>query len=381
MVGLLVIVFCLGHAGRLTAGEKSPDATSSPALAPAPLEVAAALHHRGPAALAFSGLGPVERSLFADAADGRMEQYSLLAAALIASGVESQTTLDRYQQRLDGYVRRLKQAHTFAGDGREDAEAVFHFLHRRILHGGYRIDCTDLRVALDEGRFNCVSASVLFQCLAERCGLTVSGLEMPGHAMSRVHLSDGPLDIETTCAAWFRLMDDPKRQAQSVRDTLGTAPADPGAAAREISSVGLVAMVYYNRGVDLLAEGRYAEAALANSRALFLDPGNETARGNLLATVNNWAIALGQSGRFDEAIAMLEAGLALDPHYGPFRLNYAHVQHQRSKQLAESGGHASPPVDLGRQAAAMHSDTERREAGYASEPGVWSVLAGPDLAP
>ena len=35
-------------------------------------------------------------------------------------------------------------------------------------------------------------------------------------------------------------------------------------------------MIYYNRGVDLLAEKRFAEAAAANAKALRLDPTNAT---------------------------------------------------------------------------------------------------------
>lgn len=320
-----------------------------------PLGIAAALQRGGAAAVARGGLSDVEHSLFADAADGQLEQHSLLIATLVASGVELPDVLDHYQRQLDGYAAELKKAGTLNGSGRENVEAIFSFLHRRILHRGYRIECTDLRMALDDGRYNCVSASVLFQCLAERCGLDVRGLEMPGHAMSRVYLAEEVLEVETTCAAWFRLMDDPKRQAQSVRETLGTTPGRSDAAAREISSVGLVAMVYYNRGVDLLAEGRYADAALANAKALVLDPGNQTARGNLLATVNNWAIALGRSGRWDEAVVLLEAGLTFAPEYEPFALNLAHVQYQRHKHRAEDDRHGEQPVDVSRRAAAMQA--------------------------
>lgn len=303
---------------------------------PEPLETVFALNHGGAAGLAYSRLNASERRLFADAADGRLGAHSLLVAALVANGVDSQETLDHYQKQLDEYTRELKRSVPLTERGYKEVEAVFEFLHSRILNGGYRIDCTDLRLAMDEGRFNCVSASVLFQCLAHACGFDVRALEMPGHAMSRVYLADGPLDIETTCAVWFRLMHDPKQQAQSVRETLGTIPGEAGNAAREVSGVGLVGMVYYNRGVDLLADGRFAEAALANAKALHLDPGNRTARGNLLATLNNWAIALGQSGQLEEAMNMLRAGLAMDPQYEPFVLNYAHVRHQQAKQPVES---------------------------------------------
>lgn len=337
--GLLVAAVGLVCAVAVASGSAPDVAASQPVLDPDPLETVATLERGGSQALALGSLNALERRLFADVSDGRLDEHSLLVAALVASGVDSPETLDDYQRRLDEFVAELKGSRPHPKRSRKEAEAVFDFLHTRILHGGYRTECTDLRVAMDDGRFNCVSASVLFQCLAEASGFDVCALEMPGHAMSRVHLPDGPLNVETTCAAWFRLMHDPKRQAQSVRKTLGTVPGGGKAAAREVSSVGLVAMVYYNRGVDLLAEGRYAEAAVANAKALHLDPGNQTARGNLLATLNNWAIALGQSKQLDEAIAMLRAGLAIDPQYEPFVLNYAHVQHQRTRQFAGDAGY------------------------------------------
>ena len=67
-------------------------------------------------------------------------------------------------------------------------------------------------------------------------------------------------------------------------------------------------MIYYNRGVDLLAAKRFAEAADANANALRLDPQNAVARGNLLATLNNWSIALGDAGQFAEAIERCAKG-------------------------------------------------------------------------
>ncbi len=351
--GLLGLILAGMGMGRLNAW--SSDLPRDPAglrqvAAQEPYATATALRLGGAAALAENGLTSLERRLFSDAADGRLDEFSLLTASLVASGVESPEVLGQYQKRLDALAAELERSDPSTDDGRKNVEAIFGFLHRRILHGGYRIDCTDLRVALDEGGFNCVSASVLFQYLAERRGLDACGLEMPGHAMSRVRLPNGPLDVETTCSAWFRLMDDPKRQAQSVRDTLGTLPDSARMPNREVCGIGLVAMVYYNRGVDLLAAARYAEAASANAKALTLDPDSQTARGNLLATVNNWAIALGQSGRLDEAISILEAGMAIDPQYEPFALNYAHVCHQRGQQQASEGlsreepASGAPPV-------------------------------------
>ena len=336
---LLVILILVGLAGLGCRNAWGSDVPPSgvrpvPAVASEAFRTAAALREGGPAALTESNLTSLERRLFADAADSRLDEFSLLTASLVASGIDSPEVLVRYQKQLDALVAELSQTHPEMRHNPDGVKRLFDFLHRRVLSGGYRIECTDLRTTLEQGQFNCVSASVLFQCLAERQGLDVCGLEMPGHAMSRVRLPDTTLDIETTCSAWFRLMDDPKRQAQSVRDTLGTSHGNARALAREISGIGLVAMVYYNRGVDLLAAARYADAAAANAKALRLDGDSQTARGNLLATINNWAIALGQAGQLDEAVAVLEAGLAVDPHYRPFALNYAHVCNQRDRQQA-----------------------------------------------
>ena len=86
-----------------------------------------------------------------------------------------------------------------------------------------------------------------------------------------------------------------------------------------MSAIQLAAMIYYNRGVDLLAAQRFAEAADANSNALRLDPQNAVARGNLLATLNNWSIALGNAQQYAAAVGCLRQGLAIDPKFAPLR--------------------------------------------------------------
>jgi tetratricopeptide (TPR) repeat protein len=108
---------------------------------------------------------------------------------------------------------------------------------------------------------------------------------------------------------------------------------------REVSDVELLAMIYYNRGVDLLGEKRFAEAAAANAKALRLAPSNATARGNLLVTLNNWAIELGTTAHYAEAADLLRLGLAIEPGYQAFRLNYAHLHRQWARQL-----HLTPPA-------------------------------------
>jgi tetratricopeptide (TPR) repeat protein len=284
----------------------------------------------------FEGaLTPLEAALFADAADGRLDQHSLLAAALIAGGTESSEQIQRYEARLDALAEELRRSGKVTGTPRQQARAIFEFMHRQVLRGGYQLNSSDLAAALDEGRFNCVSASVLLNCLAGRFGLVARGLEVPGHAMSRLVLPDGDVDVETTCPRWFELMGDPKQQADLVAQTTGFRHPDKLSSGhrREVAGAELVATIYYNRGVDLLAENRFVEALAANAKALRLDPGNLTARGNLLATLNNWAISVGRSGRYEEAVALLRQGMAIEPAYETFCANDAHVHHQWVERL------------------------------------------------
>jgi len=300
----------------------------------------------------FFQLCPLEEWLFFDAEDGRLDEFSLLDAALVASGVQRVEVLRRYEQRKAALVQELRQSGKLTGTPRRRAQVVFEFMHRRVLHGGYGIDCTDMRIALDEGRFNCVSASVLFHCLASEVGLTVCGLEMPGHAMSRVVFSHGMLDVETTCPGWFRLIGDPEDgdpkdgdpkdrapegSAKLIENTIGRRRAGDRSPAREISPVQMTAMIYYNRGVDLLAHKSFDQAAVVNAKASRLDPTNSNARGNLLATINNWAIALGSAGRYAEAAELLQRGFSVDPDYRPFAANYMHVHHQWVEHLCGAG--------------------------------------------
>jgi tetratricopeptide (TPR) repeat protein len=236
---------------------------------------------------------------------------------------------------------------------RRQAEAVLDFMHRRVLRGGYDLAATDPRVVLDEGRFNCVSATVLFNYLAGQLGLNCRGLEMPSHAMSRVMLVEGAIDVESTCPRWFHLADSPREQAAAASGAIGAAAWADRSKAREVSPIQLAAMIYYNRGVDLLAEKRFAEAAAVNAKSLRLDPASATARGNLLATINNWSIQLGDAGQFAEAVALLRRGLAIDPTFEAFGQNYIHVHHQWVEQLCREGRFDEALATLSRARAEM----------------------------
>jgi hypothetical protein len=222
----------------------------------------------------------------------------------------------------------------------KNAERVFDFMHNTVLRGGYRLEATDLRMAFDDGRFNCVSASVLFNCLAEGAGLHCSGLEMPDHTMSRVFLADGFLDLETTCPRWFQERNEPAQPAEAASKTDKKPLKRDYSLLREVTPVQMMAMIYYNRGVDYMTDKRFSEAAAVNAKALRLDPENATARGNFLATLNNWSIDWCASRHYRAAEKLLKEGIAFDKEYPKFQQNFVYLHYQWSEQLCNAGRYA-----------------------------------------
>jgi tetratricopeptide (TPR) repeat protein len=275
---------------------------------------------------------PLLRALPVDLDDGH-----LFEAALSASGVESAGDRKRYQKLFQEWCRSLQATCAKLHGDRAAAQAVLEFLHHGILTGRYELDCSALTLAIDSGNFNCVSATILFNCLAHAQGLNVSAAERPGHVLSVVHLEKETLHVETTSAAWFEILDDPSRLRQYVPPDGASAGAGARRAFRELKSAGLIALLYYNRGVDEMQAGNYPSAVALNYAAFRLDPASVTARGNMLAGINNWSLDLAQQRRYQAAAALLESGRELAPEHTPFKANSQVVYRQWIMSLIEKG--------------------------------------------
>ncbi|MCC7086161.1 MAG: hypothetical protein IT427_14255 [Pirellulales bacterium] len=255
-----------------------------------------------------------ERQLLLDAEDGRLDEHSLIEAALIAGGAGDLSKIkietDRFAVLRDELLRHCSTE----TDTLTRTELIHQFLHDRVLRK-FRADITDLTATFDTGIYNCASATLLFVALAADVGITVQALELPGHVRAAVGDGANRWEIEITTSNW----------GEAIR-RLESRAADR----RYVSPIGLVAMIYYNQGIDAFHERRFAAAIAANRRALLLDPESREARGNLLAAVNNWALALCESGRFDAAESLLAAGIKFDAKHAAFLHNAAYVRKARA---------------------------------------------------
>lgn len=262
------------------------------------------------APLALTG---AERRLFTDAEDGRFDEHTLVEAALIAGGIQD---LHEVRRRLDRYAnlsQELKQLCGAEVAAIEKAATIHQLLHRQLLRR-YDAGATQLTSALDDGVYNCASATLLFVALAAECGLEAQAIELPGHVRAMIPVGDHRWEIEITSPNWD----------EAVRE-LDLSGAQP----RSVAPAGLIAMIYYNQGIDAFHTSDFATAIAANRKALLLDSNNAKARGNLLAAVNNWALALCQTGQLEGADLLLKAGIKFDAKHAAFTHNAAYLKQLR----------------------------------------------------
>lgn len=255
---------------------------------------------------------PLEQRLLSEGARGQFQTFSLVEAALIASGAESAEELREARDRVEAILKKVEPQLADA-TGQEKAEAIFEALHEQLLTGKYQPACTSLRATFSRGDYNCVSSTILFCQLARSCGLQVESVTLPDHVYCRVQTDTESFEVQTTCPTWFQRNPGPMKNTGTQR-TLG--------------DVGLVALVYYNQGVERLVADDFEVALSATEKAVQLDPQSNAARANLRAAYNNWAVDLATKGRYEQALALLAEAREVAPDHIPFQTNELAIYQQ-----------------------------------------------------
>jgi hypothetical protein len=157
---------------------------------------------QGSASLKLS-ISPDEASLFADARDGKLDQWSFAEAALLASGVPAAEQRKAYLERMATIEAEARRATTAAKDPFAQGQALLKYLHSGPMAKGYSAAQTNVSTILDTGKFNCVSSAALYNILGRRLGLDMRAVEVPDHAFSILYDGTAHADVETTTAAGF----------------------------------------------------------------------------------------------------------------------------------------------------------------------------------
>jgi tetratricopeptide (TPR) repeat protein len=300
--------------------------------------------------------GHLEQRLLHDAADGALDEFSLFDAALVASGLTDEPRLLEHNIKFRQLLRDLN-AECTDGSERVRAEQVFQFMHSRVLTGPYDAKCSNFQATLDEGRFNCVTATLLYQLLCEHVSLDPRIVATPGHVFSSFEQSTIG-DVQTTCVEWFRTPH-PTRDAGNLN------------VRRRLNAVQLVGKVYYNEGVGLLETNQFPAAIHILQRSLQLDAQDPAARDNLLAGWNNWALVESDAGRLRHAADLVLEGLRFDPSYAPLLANDLHIHQKQALALCDAG-RFEQALEVLEQCHSRRPEVQLFNMGRLAVVGVWS---------
>jgi len=279
-----------------------------------------------------------EASLFADARNGKLNKWTFAEAALLASGVTDAAKRQRYLDQLAKIQAEAQEKVAAAKSPFDKGEALLHYLHAVPMRKGYVGHQTDLAIILDKETFNCVSSATLYNVIARRLGLDARGIEVPNHAFSILYDGTDHADVETTTAGGFNPARDQAAREQFTKLTgFAYIPDSNRDQRREVSEIGLVAITYYNHGVELSQQKRYHEALLAYFRSMSLDSEFDSAVKNALAVLANWSVELSDEKKFDQAIDVLSTGIELAPKDATLVNNHKAVWSHWADSLIRSG--------------------------------------------
>jgi tetratricopeptide (TPR) repeat protein len=244
----------------------------------------------------------VNDRLLRDARDGVLDDFDFVTAALIAGGADDECELsgwlDRYTQRRDQLLDSIPTAPPI-----EKLQPIHGALHNQILTGNYEVAASDLRIALSQGDYNCLSSLAIYLDLGQAADLPLEIWLTSGHVFLRGVADGQAVVVEPGTPEW-----EAGRAARRHR-------------ARQLTPVELLGKFYYNRGVELLKTGQFADGLKLLETSLELDPADRDARANLLAGLNNWAVEQLRAQRYGQAAALIEQGLLLDPSFAPLVAN------------------------------------------------------------
>jgi len=218
---------------------------------------------------AFPRLTPDPKALeyFRPQAARNYTWRELAEISLWASGDTSASNL----RQIENAVILLNSSSALPYTPRERAEFILSFLHSSILRT-YSLYQTRVDTIFTNGRFNCVSSSVLYMILCKSAGLNTSGVMTREHAFIIVHIDGQDIDVETTNRYGF----DPGNRRE-FHDQFGRltgftyVPAQNYRDRQTIGQIELVSLILNNRIAEHERANRFADAVpLAVDRAALL---------------------------------------------------------------------------------------------------------------
>ncbi len=212
----------------------------------------------------------LQDSLANDIEDGRLNHFSLIEAAFIISGATTPQELDEniwWFKSIRDDIRDKQIIDDF--EKVASAEKLFLYLHTTWLEE-YQEEATTLLDIRMNRKFNCVSATILYNLTCDEFGLNTMAFETPTHVYTIFTNFTENIMVENTTSIGFNIiqnLDNYSRYMaryypgnQMYRIGLHRLYAYENSKGRRITNLELLGLISYNQAYFSTKEKRYAEA-------------------------------------------------------------------------------------------------------------------------
>lgn len=269
--------------------------------------------------------GSVEMKFLNDA-----KNYSLEDGSIIASGLGD--NLKKYRDDIKKIDDALKKEHfvhekkrgfipwlrrIFGKDKaktftiREKSSIIFDYLHKNVFKN-YDEHSTTLDVTLKTGKFNCVTATVLYNILLKKNGIKADIAKLPTHVFTQIKDKKIIIDVENATPFGFDIgaKTDTQKDFQKITGYVYFKEASKRII---LDRVGIFFTIYGNRAA-VAAKTGFPLLAFQNSlKAYALAPTDANSLPNVVGGYAIYSADLVNKGDFAKAVEILEEGIANTP--------------------------------------------------------------------
>jgi len=211
----------------------------------------------------------LSEQLAQDISDGELNDFSRIDAAFIISGADSNFRLQQGLTWFNELVQDIQTKNLIGFDRIPSAEKLFLYLHTSWLKD-YQLKATTLFDILERKKYNCVSATVLYNLLCDEVSLSTEAFETPTHVYTIFTNITQQVMVENTTSMGFNIMKNLQRysqyllqyypQSEVLKIGLDRLYAYENANGRRIDNTELLGLICYNLAIFNSEEKNYEKA-------------------------------------------------------------------------------------------------------------------------
>jgi tetratricopeptide (TPR) repeat protein len=308
--------------------------------------------------LPSSDLTALEQMLVEDFQDnGRLDRLTLAQASLVVSGATDREALRLWQGRYEEIRGRVAERLARDRLPTEEAQArtVFQALHETVFTV-YATTQSSVLTLLEDGTYNCLSATLLFNSLLEDLSIRTAAVLLPTHTYSVIWVDGKRVEVETTHPKGFEPFRSEIEYLAFLRSRglrVGVDTADPvlmnrAADQMTVHNRVLLSYVYINQA-KAAADGEHLEEEWKNARrAAALVPEEAQNALNRDAVLQQLARRMAEDGQVEAAIALLFRHLEGSPVREALLQDCAVLAVNEAKRRSDEGAPHRGEALLGR---------------------------------